>query len=334
MTTPLLDVRHLRTWFDIRRGLIPRRVGSVRAVDDVSFTVGEGEVLGLAGESGSGKTTLGRSVLRLVQPSSGEILFRGRDVMAMSREELRRARREMQIIFQDPYGALNPRMTVEQVLAEPLILQDMVPPSRRLDRIVELLELVSLGPDYLARSPHELSGGQRQRIVIARALACEPHFVVADEPVSALDVSIQAQIIALLNDLRARLGISILFISHDLAVMEYLSDRIAVMYLGRIMEIGPASAVCNAPQHPYTKALISAVPRAAPGEARSRTILKGDLPSPADPPSGCVFRTRCPAAMEACARAVPEPVQVGPGHWSACLLSTAGRTGTAAAVVA
>jgi len=322
---PLLDVRNLRTWFPVRGGLIRRAVGQVRAVDDVSFTVGEGEVLGLAGESGSGKTTIGRSVLRLVEPTAGQILFRGRDIAAMSRGDLKAMRKEAQIVFQDPFGALNPRMTVEQILMEPLILQRSVSFEQRGARIGELLDLVALDASYLKRRPHELSGGQRQRIVIARALAPEPRFIVADEPVSALDVSIQAQIIALLNDLRGRLGLSLLFISHDLAVMEYLSDRIAVMYLGRIMEIGPASAICNAPRHPYTQALISAVPRARPGVGRSRIILKGDLPNPIDPPSGCVFRTRCHVAMPSCADVAPDPVEVAPGHFSTCLRNHPGE---------
>ena len=325
MSVPLLEVRNLSTWFEVRRGIIPRPVAHVRAVDDVSFSIADGEVLGLAGESGSGKTTIGRSVLRLVEPSRGQVLFRGQDVTAMSRAALRRLRKDAQIVFQDPYGALDPTMTIGQALAEPLILQRSVPARARRERIVELLDLVSLGPEYITRLPSQLSGGQRQRVVIARALASQPSFVVADEPVSALDVSIQAQIIALLNTLRSRLNLSLLFISHDLAVMEYLSDRIAVVYLGRLMEIGPARAICNDPRHPYTQALISAVPRARPGEARGRIILKGDIPSPIAPPSGCVFRTRCPVAREACAELVPPPVEVGPGHWSACINNRAGE---------
>jgi oligopeptide/dipeptide ABC transporter ATP-binding protein len=302
----------------VLRGLIPRPIAHVRAVDGVSFDVGEREVLGIAGESGSGKTTIGRSVLRLVEPTSGELRFRGRDIRAMSARTLQAWRREAQIVFQDPYGALDPRMTIGRILSEPFDIQATLPRAQRRERVAELLDLVALGPDYVDRKPHELSGGQRQRIVIARALALNPSFIVADEPVSSLDVSIQAQIIALLNDIKQRLGLSLLFISHDLAVMEYLSDRIAVVYLGKIMEMGPASAVCNAPSHPYTRALISAAPRAAPGAARERIILKGDLPSPRNPPSGCVFRTRCPRATELCARETPPMIVVAPGHVAAC----------------
>jgi oligopeptide/dipeptide ABC transporter ATP-binding protein len=318
VTAPLLEVRDLKVWFPVLRGLVPRPVAQVRAVDGVSFDVGEREVLGLAGESGSGKTTIGRSVLRLVEPTDGALRFRGRDIRAMSQRALQQWRREAQIVFQDPYGALDPRMTIGECLAEPLAIQGTLPRARRRERVAELLDLVALDAGYLERKPHELSGGQRQRVVIARALALNPSFIVADEPVSALDVSIQAQIIALLNDIKQRLGLSLLFISHDLAVMEYLSDRIAVVYLGKIMEIGPASAICNAPSHPYTRALISAVPRAAGGATRERIILKGDLPSPRDPPSGCVFRTRCPRATELCAREVPLAVEVAPGHVASC----------------
>jgi oligopeptide/dipeptide ABC transporter ATP-binding protein len=240
--------------------------------------------------------------------------------------ELRAWRREAQIVFQDPYGALDPRMTIERILSEPLAIQGALPRAQRRDRVVELLELVALGADYLDRKPRELSGGQRQRIVIARALALEPSFIVADEPVSALDVSIQAQIIALLNDIKDRFGLSLLFISHDLAVMEYLSDRIAVVYLGKIMEIGPAASLCNWPSHPYTRALVSAAPRADATGPIERIILKGDLPSPRDPPSGCVFRTRCPLATELCARKVPPAVEVAPGHVSACHFAEAVTT--------
>jgi oligopeptide/dipeptide ABC transporter ATP-binding protein len=318
MTPSLLEVRDLKVWFPIRRGLIPRPVGHVRAVDGVTFEVGEREVLGVAGESGSGKTTIGRSVLRLIEPTTGDVRFRGRDVRAMPPSELRAWRREAQIVFQDPYGALDPRMTIARILSEPLDIQGTLPRAQRRDRVVELLELVALGADYLDRKPRELSGGQRQRIVIARALALKPSFIVADEPVSALDVSIQAQIIALLNDIKDRFGLSLLFISHDLAVMEYLSDRVAVVYLGKIMEIGPAASVCNSPSHPYTRALVSAAPGADAARARERIILKGDLPSPRNPPSGCVFRTRCPLATELCAREVPPAVEVAPGHVSAC----------------
>jgi oligopeptide/dipeptide ABC transporter ATP-binding protein len=317
---PLLEVRNLRKWFEIRRGLIPKVVGNVKAVDDVSFTVGRHEVLGIAGESGSGKTTIGRSILRLIEPSSGEILFNGVDIMRHSSEKLRLFRRKAQIVFQDPFASLNPRMTIENILAEPLRIQGLVnSKQQRRDRAVELLEMVALSASYLQRKPGELSGGQRQRIGIARALAVEPDFIVADEPVSALDVSIQAQIINLLVDLKDRLGLSFLFISHDIAVMEYLSDRIAVVYLGKVMEIAPTAELCARPRHPYTEALLSAVPTPVPGKASQRIVLEGDVPNPVNPPSGCVFRTRCPYAISDCAKTEPVLREMSKDHYSACI---------------
>ncbi len=330
MTDPsaLLDVRDLKTWFPIRGGIVPRVVANVRAVDGVSFTVAPREVLGVAGESGSGKTTIGRSILRLIEPTQGQILFNGTDVRALGPADLRLFRRKAQIVFQDPYASLNPRMTIEQVLAEPLRIQGLCKTSRdRRDRVVELLETVALSSEHLKRWPRDLSGGQRQRVGIARALAVDPSFIVADEPVSALDVSIQAQIITLLEDLKRRLGLSLLFISHDIAVMGYLADRIAVVYLGKIMEIGPTAAICGTPRHPYTEALLSAVPDPGPSpgpspgprSGRKRIVLAGDVPNPVNPPSGCVFRTRCPYAIGDCAKMVPEPREVGPGHFTACI---------------
>ncbi|MBM3597699.1 MAG: ABC transporter ATP-binding protein [Alphaproteobacteria bacterium] len=317
---PLLQVERLRTWFPIRRGVIPRPVGAVKAVDDVSFTVHRREVLGLAGESGSGKTTIGRSILRLIEPTDGRVVFGGADVTALGRHELRLFRRKAQIVFQDPFAALDPVMTIEEILGEPLQVQGLAKGRQeRRDRVVRLLESVSLSTDFLSRRPHEMSGGQRQRIVIARALAVEPEFIVADEPVSALDVSIQAQIINLLQDLRDRFKLAMLFISHDIAVMEYLSDRIAVIYLGRLMEIGPATEICRAPKHPYTLALLSAVPDPDPSRRRTRIVLEGDVPNPADPPSGCVFRTRCPYALPACAGERPALRPVGPDRFVACI---------------
>jgi len=317
---PLLEVEGLRKWFEIRRGIIPRVVGNVKAVDDVSFTVAPHQVLGIAGESGSGKTTIGRTLLRLIEPTAGAIRFNGTDITGLDSERLRRFRRQAQIVFQDPFGSLNPKMTIEAVVAEPLRIQGLCKNAgARRDRVVQLLEMVALSGEFLKRRPHELSGGQRQRVGIARALAVEPEFIVTDEPVSALDVSIQAQIINLLDDLKRRLGLSLLFISHDIAVMEYLSDRIAVVYLGRIMEIGPTAAICGNPKHPYTEALLSAVPNPDPAGRQKRIVLEGDVPNPAAPPSGCVFRTRCPYAIADCAKAIPEFRDVGPDHRTACI---------------
>jgi oligopeptide/dipeptide ABC transporter ATP-binding protein len=320
MNSPLLDVKNLQKRFDIRRGLIPRAVGHVHAVQDVSFTLRSHEVLGIVGESGSGKTTIGRSVLRLTEPSDGEIIFNGKDVVKFSSRELREYRRSAQIIFQDPYAALNPTMTIEEVLSEPLIVQRLVSDKRaRKRRVMELLDMVGLSAGYMTRHPHELSGGQRQRVVIARALAVGPQLIVADEPVSALDVSVQAQIIALLKDLKDRLGLAMIFISHNLAVVEYLADRIAVVYLGKIMEIGTAAEICGSPKHPYTIALLSAVLDPSSASKRKRITLQGDLPDPANPPSGCVFRTRCPYAVADCATRVPDMRQVSDTHLRACI---------------
>ena len=317
---PLLAVERLRKWFEIRRGLFPRASEVVKAVDDVSFAVKPKEVLGLAGESGSGKTTIGRSILRLLEPTAGRVLFEGADVTAFGPEALRRFRRKAQIVFQDPIAALDPTMTVTEIVSEPLQVQGLCRDRReRLDRVAALLESVGLSRDFMTRKPDQMSGGQRQRVVIARALAVDPVFIVADETVSALDVSIQAQIVNLLSELKERLGLAMLFISHDIAVMEYLSDRIAVLYLGRLMEIGPSDELCLNPKHPYTEALLSAVPDPDPGHRRKRILLAGDIPSPTDPPSGCVFRTRCPYAISECAKTVPPLRSVGPGRFVACL---------------
>lgn len=318
--TPLIKVNNLKKWFPIRGGILSRTVGYVKAVNDVSFYVNRGEVLGLVGESGSGKTTVGRTILRLIEPTEGEVVFDGTDVVALSKAELRPFRRRMQIIFQDPFASLNPRMTVGDIIAEPLIIHKLVKtPQERTDRVAELLKLVGLSPDHMRRYPHEFSGGQRQRIGIARALAVDPDFIVADEPVSALDVSIQAQVVNLLQDLKDELGLTLLFIAHDLAVVEYVSDRIAVMYLGKIMEMAPAKELYTNPQHPYTEALLSAVPVPDPTIKRERIVLEGDIPSPINPPSGCVFRTRCRYAIPECAETVPELREVSPGHYKACI---------------
>lgn len=317
--TPLISLRGLQTRFPLGRKYpwTPPRV--VHAVEDINLDIQRGEILGLVGESGSGKTTLGRALLRLVEPTDGKVFFDGADVTAAAQNELRDLRRKMQIIFQDPYASLNPRMTVGEAINEAYVIHSLHKSSERKGRIGELLSKVGLTPSHANRFPHEFSGGQRQRIGIARALAVEPKFVVADEPVSALDVSIQAQVINLLSDLKEEYGLTMLFISHDLGVVEYLVDRIAVMYLGRLVEVGPASEVYSNPRHPYTEALLSAVPVPIPGRRKERQVLQGDIPSPISPPSGCVFRTRCPIAGPECATVVPPMEQVGPGHIKACI---------------
>ncbi|WJY20449.1 ATP-binding cassette domain-containing protein [Fontisubflavum oceani] len=322
MTMPLLQVDKLRKYFPIHGGVLQRVVNNVKAVDDVSFDINAGEVVGLVGESGSGKTTVGRTILRLEHATSGEVRFSGADVMGLNASEMRAYRKRMQIIFQDPYASLNPREKVREVLTHPLKLHKIGAASEHEDRAAALLEKVGLSRDHLARFPHEFSGGQRQRIGIARALAVEPEFIVADEPVSALDVSIQAQVINLLEDLKNDLDLTMLFIAHDLGVVEHICDRVIVMYLGRVMEIASAADLYARPNHPYTQALLSAVPIPEPGKRRSRTVLKGDIPSPINPPSGCVFRTRCPLATAECAKVVPELKSVGDGHASACIHTT------------
>ncbi|CAN7342839.1 ABC transporter ATP-binding protein [Devosia sp. LjRoot16] len=291
----------------------------VRALEDVSFDVPRGSVVGLVGESGSGKTTIGRSILQLVEPTSGEVRFNGTDLTKLSAAELRKQRRFMQYIFQDPFASLSPRMTIGQILTEGLEIQGGLSREERSARAHKALAAVELPADAFNRYAHEFSGGQRQRIGIARALALEPQLIVADEPVSALDVSIQAQIVNLLRDLQQRLGLTMLFISHDLAVVEYICDTVIVLYLGRIMEIAPSAELYAHPRHPYTRALLSAIPSPVPGDRRQRQLLTGDIPSPANPPSGCVFRTRCPYAIDACAAAVPPLETVGPGHLKACI---------------
>jgi peptide/nickel transport system ATP-binding protein len=319
VSVALLEVRNLRKLFPIRGGLLNRVVGSVQAVQDATFSLGRGEIVGLVGESGSGKSTLGRSILRLTEPTSGEVLFDGRDVLALRGQEMRRMRREMQIVFQDPFASLDPRMTIEAIIGEPLSIHKLASRAERPGKIAELLELVGLSADYRKRYPHQFSGGQRQRIGIARALAVKPSFIVADEPVSALDVSVQAQIVNLIQDLQQRLGLTMLFIAHDLLVVEHLCDRVMVMYLGRIMELAPSRSLYGGPKHPYTEALLSAAPIPDPARKRERILLAGDIPSPVNPPSGCVFRTRCPYAIPECAQTVPPLREVAPGHYKACI---------------
>ncbi|UWQ95172.1 ATP-binding cassette domain-containing protein [Rhodobacteraceae bacterium M385] len=322
MNAPLLEVDKLQKYFPIHGGVLQRVVNNVKAVNDISFSINPGEVVGLVGESGSGKTTVGRTILRLEEATGGAVRFDGADVMALNTADLRSYRKRMQIIFQDPYASLNPREKVRDILTHPLRLHKIGTPSEHEDRAVALLEKVGLNRDHLDRFPHEFSGGQRQRIGIARALAVEPEFIVADEPVSALDVSIQAQVINLLEDLKTDLNLTMLFIAHDLGVVEHICDRVIVMYLGRVMEIASVADLYARPNHPYTQALMSAVPVPEPGKRRDRVILKGDIPSPINPPTGCVFRTRCPMATDACAAVVPELKSVGEGHVSACIHTT------------
>jgi oligopeptide/dipeptide ABC transporter ATP-binding protein len=315
----LLEVEDLTKFFPIRGGVLNRVVNQVKAVNGVSFTIARGEVVGLVGESGSGKTTVGRTLLRLEEPTAGKVRFDGTEITGLDRQGMRRFRKRMQIIFQDPYASLNPREKIRTLIGHALALHNIGTPGDREGRIVQLLEQVGLSADYLDRFPHEFSGGQRQRIGIARALAVDPEFVVADEPVSALDVSIQAQVINLLDDLKHQFDLTMLFIAHDLAVVEHICDRVIVMYLGRIMEVAPSRRLYTMPVHPYTKALLSAVPIPEPGRRRERVLLKGDIPSPINPPSGCVFRTRCPRAIPDCAQVVPPLKEVTAGHYVACI---------------
>jgi len=318
---PLLEVRDLSKHFPIRKGFLGRGGGAVRAVESVSFDVGSGETLGVVGESGCGKTTTGRCILRLIEPTGGSVKFDGVDVLTLGGRELRRMRRQMQIIFQDPFSSLNPRMTVGATVREGLTIHGLAEGAAADRRVRELLDEVGLRPEYASRYPHEFSGGQRQRVGIARALAVEPKLIVCDEPVSALDVSVQAQVINLLRDLQRQRGLSYLFIAHDLSVVEHVADRVAVMYLGRIVELAPSEALYAEPLMPYTQALLSAIPIARPGGRRQRIVLTGDPPSPANPPTGCVFHPRCfhPAKDAACQSIVPPLEEKAPGHWAACI---------------
>ena len=316
---PLLVVRDLRKYFPVKRGVLARVVANVKAVDGISFGVAKGETLGLVGESGSGKTTVGRCILRLIEPTSGGVTFENTDVLSLDSGDMRRMRRHMQIVFQDPYASLNPRMTVGTIVSEPLIIHGGMNASQRADRVAELLQKVGLSPDYRKRYPHEFSGGQRQRIGVARALATNPKFLVLDEPVSALDVSVQAQVVNLLQDLQDELGLTYLFIAHDLSVVEHISTRVAVMYLGKVMELADRRSLYDDPLHPYTKALLSAVPVPDPTVAKTRILLSGDIPTPLNPPSGCVFHTRCPIAQfPVCKTDVPALMEHKPGQFAAC----------------
>jgi oligopeptide transport system ATP-binding protein len=322
----LLRVRDLKKHFPITGGLLGRRVGLVKAVDGVSFDINRGETLGLVGESGCGKSTTGRAILQLQPPTSGQVFFEDTELTKTSPEDLRRLRTRMQMIFQDPYSSLNPRHSVGKIVGEPLIIHRVMQGKELEKRVIELLSLVGMNPAYRRRFPHEFSGGQRQRIGIARALALNPSFIVCDEPISALDVSIQAQVVNLLQDLQRQLGLTYLFIAHDLSMVKHISHRIAVMYLGKIMELCDKNTLFDDPLHPYTQSLISAVPVPSPKveRKRERIILKGEVPSPVDPPRGCVFNTRCPLAVKMCFEAVPAYRQVRTGHFVACHLVEAG----------
>ncbi|HIY16507.1 MAG TPA: dipeptide ABC transporter ATP-binding protein [Candidatus Intestinimonas stercorigallinarum] len=316
----LLEVQNLKTYFPIRGGLMRKAVGYVHAVEDVSFTIREQETFGLVGESGCGKSTTGRTILRLIEPTGGQILFQGSDLCALGQEAMRRRRRDMQLVFQDPYASLNPRMTVRRLLEEPLLTHFSLSPKELEEQVLWMSAAVGLAPEQLERYPHQFSGGQRQRISIARALICKPKFVVADEPVSALDVSIQSQILNLLMSLQKELKLSYLFISHDLNVVRHISNRVGIMYLGRIVEQGETEEVYRHPAHPYTQALLSAIPKRDPAEEKVRIHLDGDVPNPADPPKGCPFHDRCPRCMEVCRQTLPADRQVSPGHFAACHL--------------
>ncbi len=318
----LLEVRGLKMWFPIRRGILQRHMGDVKAVDGVDFDVYQGETLGLVGESGCGKSTTGRSILQLYRPTAGEVRFTGQDLTKLKGENLRQMRRRMQMIFQDPYASLNPRMTVGSIVSEPMEVHNIGTKSERLERVRELLKVVGLNPYFINRYPHEFSGGQRQRIGVARALAVNPSFIVCDEPISALDVSIQAQVINLLEDLQEQFGLTYLFIAHDLSVVRHISDRIAVMYLGKVMELADRDELYRNPMHPYSQALLSAVPIPDPvvEEKRKRIILEGDVPSPVNPPKGCNFCTRCPKVLDVCREHEPEFRDYGGGHYVACWL--------------
>jgi oligopeptide transport system ATP-binding protein len=319
---PLLEVKNLKVHFPVKRGMFQAAHEFVRAVDEVSFGIAPGETLGLVGESGCGKTTLGRAIVRLVEPTAGTVSLEGADITQLEGAALRAQRRKLQMIFQDPYGSLNPRMTVQDIVGEALDIHGLAEnKSARQKRIAELLKAVGLDATYAQRYPHEFSGGQRQRIGIARALAVEPKLIVCDEPVSALDVSVQAQIINLLQDLQQQHGIAYLFIAHDLAVVEHISRRVMVMYLGKIVELAEARAIIRAPKHPYTQALISAVPVVDPDSKRQRIVLPGDVPSPIDPPPGCPFHPRCPIAEDQCRAKIPALREIAPGHFAACHLA-------------
>jgi len=320
----ILSVKNLKMYFPIRRGVFQRHVGDVKAVDDVSFDVYRGETLGLVGESGCGKTSAGRAIIRIYDPTAGVVSFNDQNLAEVKGPALRKMRRSMQMIFQDPYASLNPRMSVRAIVGEPLQVHQVVTKNDRDERVAELLQLVGLNPAMMNRYPHEFSGGQRQRIGLARSMALNPELIICDEPISALDVSIQAQVVNLLEELQQRLGLTYIFIAHDLSMVHHISNRVAVMYLGKIVELTDRDSLYANPLHPYTQALLSAVPVPDPfiEETRERILLEGDLPSPANPPKGCNFNTRCPRAIDTCFEVDPEYVEITPGHFAACHLVT------------
>ncbi len=315
----LLSVKNLKKYYEIPQGMFKEKI-LVRAVDDVNFTVMKGETFALVGESGCGKSTTGRTILRLVEPTAGEVIFKGTNLATLPYDQMRSMRKQMQMVFQDPYASLNPKKTIRQILMEPLRVHDKFDKKERLQKVISMLQIVGLSEYHLDRYPHEFSGGQRQRIGIARAVILQPDFIIADEPVSALDVSVQSQVINLMLELQKEFGLTYLFISHDLSVIQHMTDRVAVMYLGKIVEIAETEDLFNNPKHPYTQALLSAVPVKHPKEEKSRIILKGDVPSPANPPSGCTFHPRCPFAMEICKSVMPEPTEFEKGHTANCHL--------------
>lgn len=321
-TEKLVEVKGLRKYFPLTGGILKRTIGQVKAVDDISFDIFKGETLGIVGESGSGKSTLGRTLLRLLDPTEGQILFQGDDISHISNSKMRRYRRDMQMVFQDPYASLNQRMSIGELIVEPMYVHGLHTNRERKLKAMKLLETVGLPAEAMTKYPHEFSGGQRQRIGIARALAINPQLIIADEPVSALDVSVQSQVLNLMSDLQDEFNLTYLFIAHDLSVVKHISDRVGVMYLGRLMELASKKDLYANPMHPYTQALLSAVPVADPKAKKDRIILQGDLPSPSNPPSGCVFRTRCPEAHERCKVDIPAMTHMGNGHYVACHLYT------------
>lgn len=320
MSRIILEVKNLSKYFPIRGGVLRRVVGHVKAVDQVSFSIKQGETFGLVGESGCGKSTTGRTILRLVEPTGGQVLFEGRDIAHLSRRALRKVRRDLQMVFQDPYASLNPTMTVGELIEEPMRVHGLYTKGEREEKVREMMETVGLDPAYVQRYPHEFSGGQRQRIGIARALSLRPKLIIADEPVSALDVSIQSQILNLMEDLQEKFGLTYIFIAHDLSVVKHISDRVGVMYLGRMVEIAPKKELYDHPAHPYTEALLSAVPVPNPRYKRERIVLSGNVPSPANPPAGCAFHPRCPKAFDRCRAERPELFHLGREHFVACHL--------------